>query len=249
MEADAELTDKRQRFIDEYLLDCNATQAAIRAGYALSGARQEGSRLLSNADIRAEINKRLAEAGMPAEEVIKQFVDIAKTRLNDYLQVVVRERGTKIPQPLAEAIAELDEKILFEEEFTVRSIHVLQLSAKEAAKYQAGRRQHVDAMRLSKLRYEIELSKNPDATRLIDGPPETYEAVELDMVALANAQDLGRIKTLSYTEFGPKVEMYAADGALRDLGRVLGIFEKDNRQTAGTDVEIIIGGSPETPDA
>lgn len=50
-----ELTAKQARFVDEYLIDLNATQAAIRAGYAESGARTEGARLLANADIGASI--------------------------------------------------------------------------------------------------------------------------------------------------------------------------------------------------
>jgi len=43
------LTPKRQRFVDEYLIDMNGTKAAIRAGFAESGARIEATRLLANA--------------------------------------------------------------------------------------------------------------------------------------------------------------------------------------------------------
>lgn len=46
---------RQQRFIREYLKDGNATQAAIRAGYAASGAHVQGHRLLNNAKISAEI--------------------------------------------------------------------------------------------------------------------------------------------------------------------------------------------------
>ena len=47
------LTDKQKIFVAEYLIDQNATQAAIRAGFSENGARQAGSRLLSNVDIRS----------------------------------------------------------------------------------------------------------------------------------------------------------------------------------------------------
>lgn len=50
------LTARQQRFVDEYLIDLNATQAAIRAGYAKPN--QQGPRLLVNVGVRAEINKR-----------------------------------------------------------------------------------------------------------------------------------------------------------------------------------------------
>jgi phage terminase small subunit len=67
------LTPKQQRFVDEYLVDLNATQAAIRAGYAKSGASVEGCRLLANASIRGEIEaKRRVMA--EATEVDAQWV-------------------------------------------------------------------------------------------------------------------------------------------------------------------------------
>ncbi len=44
----AKLTPKQQRFVDEYLIDLNATQAAIRSGYSEKTAQEQSSRLLSN---------------------------------------------------------------------------------------------------------------------------------------------------------------------------------------------------------
>jgi len=55
------MTAKQQRFADEYLIDCNATQAAIRAGYARNSANKQGARLLANACVREYIDARLAE--------------------------------------------------------------------------------------------------------------------------------------------------------------------------------------------
>jgi phage terminase small subunit len=51
------LTPKQQRFVEEYLVDLNATQAAIRAGYSEATAKQQGSRLLTYADIAEAIEK------------------------------------------------------------------------------------------------------------------------------------------------------------------------------------------------
>ena len=47
------MTDKQQAFVNEYLIDLNATQAAIRAGYSKKTARSQGQRLLTYADIAA----------------------------------------------------------------------------------------------------------------------------------------------------------------------------------------------------
>ena len=49
------LTPKQQRFVDEYLIDLNATQSAIRAGYSKKTAQQIGSRLLLNVVVTAAV--------------------------------------------------------------------------------------------------------------------------------------------------------------------------------------------------
>ena len=54
------LSPKQQRFVDEYLLDLNATQAAIRAGYSEATAQEQSSRLLSNVMVREAIDAALA---------------------------------------------------------------------------------------------------------------------------------------------------------------------------------------------
>ena len=55
------LTEKQKRFCDEYLIDLNATQSAIRAGYSEKTARAIGNENLSKPYIREYIDKRLAE--------------------------------------------------------------------------------------------------------------------------------------------------------------------------------------------
>jgi len=54
----AKLTLRQRRFVDEYLIDLNATRAAIRAGYSENSAKQIGSRLLTNDDIMHYIEER-----------------------------------------------------------------------------------------------------------------------------------------------------------------------------------------------
>ena len=55
------MTPKQKRFCDEYLIDTNATQAAIRAGYSEKTAKVIGAENLTKPDIRAYIDERLAE--------------------------------------------------------------------------------------------------------------------------------------------------------------------------------------------
>jgi phage terminase small subunit len=65
---------RRQRFIDEYVVDCNGAQAAERAGYSPRSARVTASRLLSDANIQASIKAKLDEKAerneLTADEVI-----------------------------------------------------------------------------------------------------------------------------------------------------------------------------------
>ena len=52
---------RQKRFCAEYLIDCNATQAAIRAGYSLKTAKVTAAKLLKNGNIKAEIEQKLQE--------------------------------------------------------------------------------------------------------------------------------------------------------------------------------------------
>ena len=75
------LTPKQQRFADEYLIDLNATQAAIRAGYSPKSAEQQGSALLRNPKVRAYLDQRMAEhsrrTGVTQERIIRELARIA----------------------------------------------------------------------------------------------------------------------------------------------------------------------------
>ena len=55
----AELTQKQQRFVEEYTKDTNGTQAAIRAGYSLRTANEQAVRLLANVSIKTAIDSEL----------------------------------------------------------------------------------------------------------------------------------------------------------------------------------------------
>lgn len=62
MEAHMALNAKRRAFVREYIKDFNATQAALRAGYAPGSARQQASDLLANPDIRQAIEQHQQKA-------------------------------------------------------------------------------------------------------------------------------------------------------------------------------------------
>ncbi|PTV94063.1 terminase small subunit [Rhodobacter aestuarii] len=72
---------RQQRFCQEYLIDLNATQAAIRAGYARANADQQASRLLKDPRVMAQINvlkaERSARLKLSGDDVIRQLARIA----------------------------------------------------------------------------------------------------------------------------------------------------------------------------
>jgi len=61
------LTPKQQRFVSEYLIDLNATQAAIRAGYSERTAKQMGTENLAKPVLAAAIQKAIAERAARTE--------------------------------------------------------------------------------------------------------------------------------------------------------------------------------------
>ena len=69
------LTPKEARFRDEYLIDLNATKAAIRAGFSAKTARQQGCRLLANVNIAAAVvraqAKRSERVTVTQDDVVK----------------------------------------------------------------------------------------------------------------------------------------------------------------------------------
>ena len=88
------LSPKQQRFADEWLIDMNATAAAIRAGYSPKSAEQQGSALLRNPKVRAYIDTRLAEisrrTGINQERIIRE---LARISLVNPVNVVNFETG------------------------------------------------------------------------------------------------------------------------------------------------------------
>src|SRR5688572_27404276 len=75
------LTPKQQRFVAEYLIDLNATQAAIRAGYSPKTANRTASDLLTKPDIQALISQRkekqLEKADVTAVRIIEELRRLA----------------------------------------------------------------------------------------------------------------------------------------------------------------------------
>ena len=112
------MTPKQKRFCDEYLIDCNATQAAIRAGYSEKTAKQIATENLAKPDLRAYIDERLAEMQSKtiadATEVMQYLTAVLRGESkssvlslcgNGYQEVIQKEPDEKEKLKAAELLA------------------------------------------------------------------------------------------------------------------------------------------------
>lgn len=102
------LTDKQRAFVEEYLKDFNATQAAIRAKYSEESARQIGSENLSKPYIAELVRQRIAETAMSADEVLLRLAEQARGIPAKYIST----KGTvKVAQLVRDGKTHLIKKI------------------------------------------------------------------------------------------------------------------------------------------
>ena len=92
------MTDKQNVFVQEYLKDCNATQAAIRAGYSEHTAYSIGQRLLKYKDIqeaiRAGMDDRKERSRLTADYVLQNLQEIAERCMQKSPVMVKGEQAT-----------------------------------------------------------------------------------------------------------------------------------------------------------
>lgn len=83
------ITPKQAEFCNQYLIDLNATQAAIRSGYSQKTARSIGQRLLTNVDVQINITELQRETrektDITRHEVLSELGAILRAKITDYL--------------------------------------------------------------------------------------------------------------------------------------------------------------------
>ena len=97
------LTDKQRKFCDEYLIDLNATQAAIRAGYTEKYANTNASKLLQNTTISQYISRKTE---ITQERVIRELALIAFSNTADYAHVVEKKMKAEVGGILVDILNE-----------------------------------------------------------------------------------------------------------------------------------------------
>lgn len=104
------MNEKQLRFCEEYIIDHNATQAAIRAGYSPKSARTQASELLTKPNIQEKIQelaeKVSTENIATAEEVLEHFTKVMRGELFD--QVVKRDEDGNLQK--VDVVAKLSDR-------------------------------------------------------------------------------------------------------------------------------------------
>ncbi len=99
------MTKKQKRFVEEYLIDLNATQAAIRAGYSVDSASEIGYENLIKPDIQTAIAKAMAErskrTGVNQDRVILELARLAFVRMTDIVDDKAKIKTTATEDDLS----------------------------------------------------------------------------------------------------------------------------------------------------
>ena len=100
------MTKKQKRFIEEYLIDLNATQAAIRAGYSPKTAKDIGCENLAKPNISDAIDKAMAErsrrTGINQDRILLELARIGLAKITD---VVDPDTGKLLPNASEDDLA------------------------------------------------------------------------------------------------------------------------------------------------
>ena len=159
------LTPKQRQFINEYLVDFNATKAAARAGYSAKTAYSQGQRLLKNVEIQEALVQRRQEIfdanDLTPEKVVAELVKVAFASMSTYTSWgplgVKLVASNELPEGAAAAVAEVTESIS-EKSYNLRfKLHDKAASLDKILKYLQWKQETVDlGERISKLEERIE---------------------------------------------------------------------------------------------
>lgn len=232
------LKAKQEQFCQQYIKDFNATQAAIRAGYSIKTAGSIGHENLTKPEIKGRIQNLLKEHSLSGEQAEKLVSDIAQSSINDYMVLRMVRHTPKIVKTIKDLIKDLRDEMDFEEAFSKEANYTPdEMDAHKIR--QSGRVREL-------VRLKLRQKKTPGYTEIADGETVLVERMEVDLVKLAKDKERGRIKSLSFTEFGPKIELYAADAALRDVLKIHGKYAPDKIANTNTKGEDIVPAQPIT---
>ena len=156
------MTPKQQRFVAEYLIDLNATQAAIRAGYSPKTASSQGERLLRNVEVAKALEEGKAKQLEAANLSAGQVLEAIRRRLAGDPRKLFDEKGN--PRPI-HSLSPEEASLLAGYELVIKNAkagdghqdEVLKIRLVDSARYVEMAAKHFD---LLKDRVEVEVKGN-----------------------------------------------------------------------------------------
>ena len=111
--------NRKELFAKEYLIDLNATQAAIRAGYSEKTAKQQACRLLAREDVQAAIQKEMGKrehrTEITADKVLEEYAKLGFSEVSDYLEVVTERVLVGHDKETGEPISDISQFVLMKD--------------------------------------------------------------------------------------------------------------------------------------
>jgi phage terminase small subunit len=101
----AKTSNRRRKFVTEYLKDLNGTQAAIRSGFSENGASVTASRLLANARIKAQIEAELADSGLSVSRTLREIARLSYSDVGELFDGPNLRPINELPEHARAAIA------------------------------------------------------------------------------------------------------------------------------------------------
>lgn len=228
-------SERQILFVKEYLVDLNATQAAIRAGYSKKTAMQQGQRLLTlptiQAAIQKEIRKQEKRTEITADAVLKQWWDIATADPNDIIclrRVCCRHCYGKG----------------FEYQWRDKKEYDQAIRAAEATA-KANETQVIYPSNAGGYGFNRLLRPNPDCPYCAgEGQPELHAKDTRDLEPKARLLFAG----IKQTQAGIEIKFRDQDKALENVAKHLGMFTEKHELNANLTFNIVPAPKPEEPE-
>lgn len=147
------LSNKQRLFVEEYIIDLNATQAAVRAGYSEKTAYSQGQRLLKNVEIQTALKERMenkkSDLIMKQDEILQRLTKQARREETEFKVVTLKSKV------ISDGVIEEDDRVEIVQLPTSNSdaIKALELLGKRYAMWTD--RQQIDGETLVRFEYNF----------------------------------------------------------------------------------------------
>ncbi len=230
-EVEGKLTPKQERFIDEFLIDLNATQAAIRAGYSEKTAQVIGSENLSKPMIKSEVDRRIAaraaEKKLTSDLVIDQLHGMITADANELVELrrVCCRHCYGIDYQYQYTAGEREKRL---QEFSLLAERDADGNLSETFDERGG------------VGYDRRKDPNPDCPECFGEGVEVVFAKDTRKLSPAARALYAGVKT---TEKGLEIKMHSKEAAIKLAAQHLGMISDSKNVNVNVSLEVLVAAS------